>query len=126
MEVRLYSHVQIRPHFRRGHLAPRWLTSSPPNRPTPRFALLMKSPLRFLVVLSFLLTAFVARATIGTTLQMQLGNPSGATADSNNHARFLSQRAQFAMDYSDNNREPNWVAWDLTSTDVGSSGRSNF
>ena len=57
-------------------------------------------------------------------LQMQLGNPSGATADTNNHDHYLIQRTVEAMDYSDNLGEPVWVSWDLTANDVGSSGRS--
>ena len=72
------------------------------------------------------LLALTARATIDATLQMQTGNPTGGTADSSNHTHFLIQRAQYAMDYNDTTHEPNWVAWDLTSGDVGSSGRSNF
>src|SRR5581483_1483407 len=68
-----------------------------------------------------------AGATIDVTLQMQLGNPSNATADTNNHNHYLIQRPVEAMDYSANLREPNWASWDLTAGDVGSSGRSpNF
>ncbi|HZQ45864.1 MAG TPA: DNA/RNA non-specific endonuclease [Verrucomicrobiae bacterium] len=66
-----------------------------------------------------------AGATIDVTLQMQLGNPSGATADVNNHDHYLIQRPVEAIDYSDNLREPNWASWDLTAGDVGSSGRSS-
>ncbi len=66
-----------------------------------------------------------ARATIDATLQMQLGNPSNATADTNNHDHYLIQRPVEAIDYSDNLREPNWASWDLTASDVGSSGRSS-
>src|ERR1017187_7588170 len=65
-----------------------------------------------------------ANATIDVSLQMQLGNPSNAGADTNNHAHYLIQRPVEAMDYSDNLREPNWTSWDLTASDVGSSGRS--
>jgi DNA/RNA endonuclease G (NUC1) len=74
--------------------------------------------------LAFLATAAALFATIGADLQMQLGNPSGATADTANHTRYLIQRAQYALDYNDTTREPNWVSWDLTAADVGSSGRS--
>jgi DNA/RNA endonuclease G (NUC1) len=63
-------------------------------------------------------------ATIEISLQMQLGNPSNAGADMNNHAHYLIQRPVEAIDYSDNLREPNWASWDLTASDVGSSGRS--
>jgi DNA/RNA endonuclease G (NUC1) len=66
-----------------------------------------------------------ADATISTSLQMQLGNPSNATADSSNHSHYLIQRTVEAIDFSDNLGEPNWASWDLTSSDIGSSGRSS-
>ena len=64
-------------------------------------------------------------ATQTTSLQMQLGNPSGATSSSTNHSHYLLQCAQYSFDYSDNNGEPNWVSWDLTAADVGSASRSS-
>jgi DNA/RNA endonuclease G (NUC1) len=68
-----------------------------------------------------------ARAFIDATLQMQLGNPSGATPDPGNHSHYLIQRTVEAIDYSDTLGEPNWTSWDLTAGDIGSSGRSpNF
>ncbi|HUJ09718.1 MAG TPA: DNA/RNA non-specific endonuclease [Verrucomicrobiae bacterium] len=70
-------------------------------------------------------TAFRASAIIDANLQMQLGNPSGATADPTNHNHYLIQRTVEALDYSDNLGEPNWTSWDLTSSDLGSSGRSS-
>lgn len=74
-----------------------------------------------------LLFGLHAKATIDVTLQMQLGNPSGATSDTNNHDHYLIQRTVEAIDYSDNLGEPNWASWDLTAGDIGSSGRSpNF
>ncbi len=65
-----------------------------------------------------------AGATIDATLQMQLGNPSGATADPSNHNHYLIQRTVEALDYSDDLGEPVWASWDLTSGDIGNSGRS--
>jgi DNA/RNA endonuclease G (NUC1) len=67
---------------------------------------------------------FQAHATIDAALQMQLGNPSGAIADTNNHSHFLIQRTVEALDYNDTYGEPNWASWDLTAGDVGNSGRS--
>ena len=67
---------------------------------------------------------FQARASIGITNQMQLGNPSGAIADTNNHDHYLIQRTVEAIDYSDNFGEPVWASWDLTAGDLGSSGRN--
>ncbi|MGA2281073.1 MAG: DNA/RNA non-specific endonuclease [Verrucomicrobiota bacterium] len=70
-------------------------------------------------------TAFQADATIDATNQMQLGNPSSATANTNNHDHYLIQRTVEAIDYSDNFGEPNWASWDLTASDLGSSGRNS-
>src|ERR1700741_3365079 len=79
----------------------------------------------FLVCLSALMVLVrPADAYIDATLQMQLGNPSGATTDSSNHDHYLIQRTVEAMDYMDTLGEPTWASWDLTSGDVGSSGRS--
>jgi endonuclease G len=65
-----------------------------------------------------------ASATIDVSLQMQLGNPSNASVDTNNHAHYLIQRTVEAIDYSDNLGEPVWASWDLTAGDVGSASRS--
>jgi endonuclease G len=66
-----------------------------------------------------------ARAIIDASLQMQLGNPSGAITDTNNHNHYLIQRTVEAIDYSDNLGEPVWASWDLTAGDVGGSGRNS-
>src|SRR5579862_7710264 len=83
---------------------------------------------RLILLLPVILTFCVAEralAIIDPTLQMQLGNLSGATADPNNHQHYLIQRSVESIDYSDVNGCPNWASWDLTSSDVGSSGRGD-
>src|SRR4051812_49020661 len=56
---------------------------------------------------------------------MQLGNPSGATADTNNHTHFLILRNVQAMDFNDSIGQVNWASWDLTAEDANSAvGRS--
>jgi DNA/RNA endonuclease G (NUC1) len=72
-----------------------------------------------------LLSAVLAGATVDVSLQLQLGNPSGATADTNNHSHYLVQRPVEALDYNDSLGEPNWASWDLTTSDVGSVNRSS-
>jgi DNA/RNA endonuclease G (NUC1) len=67
-----------------------------------------------------------ARAIIGTPYQMQLGNPSGASTDTNNHDHYLITRTVETIDYSDNLGEPNWASWDLTAADLGSVDRTAF
>ena len=78
-----------------------------------------------LVTLAVLQLAGVARATIGTALQSQLGNPSGATAVASATTNYLITRPQYALAYNNTTREPNWVSWNLTTADTGSSGRSD-
>lgn len=56
---------------------------------------------------------------------MQLGNPTGATPDPNNHTNYLIRRAVEAIGYSDLQGQPIWASWDLTSSDIGSSGRTD-
>ena len=77
---------------------------------------------------ALLLPVFQASAIIDAALQMQLGNPTGATIDTNNHSHYLIQRTVEAIDYSDNLGEPNWASWDLTSSDyvVGGWRSSSF
>ena len=67
-----------------------------------------------------LIVALRASAFIDTSLQMQLGNPSNATADTNNHSHYLIQRPIEALDYNDSRGQPNWASWDLTSGDTNS------
>lgn len=72
----------------------------------------------------FLSLALQSYALIGAAHQMLLGNPSNATTTTTNHDHYLILRDQYAMDYNDTKREPNWVSWNLTTEDVGGSGRS--
>jgi DNA/RNA endonuclease G (NUC1)/PKD repeat protein len=66
-----------------------------------------------------------AAAIIDPTLQTQLGNPTGATTDPNNHSHYLIQRSVESIDYSDTNGCPNWASWDLTASDIGTVDRSD-
>ena len=78
-------------------------------------------------VLAVMQFAASARATIGTTLQSQLGNPSSATSVATATTNYLIARPQYALSYNNTTREPNWVSWNLTAADIGTSGRSaNF
>lgn len=85
----------------------------------------MKSIVAISIAFALLLTAFPAGATISTSLQMQLGNPSSATVNTNNHDHYLVQRTVQSLDFSDNLGEPVWASWDLTGSDIGGSGRNS-
>jgi DNA/RNA endonuclease G (NUC1) len=65
-----------------------------------------------------------ASAIIDAALQMQLGNPSNATADTNNHDHYLIERTVQALDYNDSLGLPNWASWNLTPSDLGTNSRS--
>ncbi|MEO6246168.1 MAG: DNA/RNA non-specific endonuclease, partial [Opitutaceae bacterium] len=78
------------------------------------------------LLLALLLATVPVRGTIGEALQLQLGNPSGATADPANQTRYLIRRAQYGLDYNNTTHEPNWVSWNLTAGDSGASGRGDF
>jgi endonuclease G len=89
----------------------------------------LNKSLLFRVIVAALVIVFLpastAFATIDVSLQMQLGNPSGASANTNNLNHYLIQRSVEAIDYSDNLGGPVWASWDLTAADVGGSGRNS-
>jgi uncharacterized repeat protein (TIGR01451 family) len=84
-----------------------------------------RNALRIALSAVFLSGALRVSATTNTADQIQLGNPSGAIVDTNNHSHYLFQLPVYAMDYSDTNAQPNWVSWDLSSADANNAvGRS--
>ena len=60
-----------------------------------------------------------------TSGQSVLGNPDGAIVDANNHDKYLSQKVQYDLSYSDNNHIAHWVAWHLGNSDLGDAARTN-
>jgi endonuclease G len=67
---------------------------------------------------ALLATLVPAGAIIDTNLQMQLGNPSGATTDPGNTNNYLIVRAVEAIGYNATLGQPNWASWDLTANDA--------
>jgi DNA/RNA endonuclease G (NUC1) len=78
------------------------------------------------LLLGLILASGLARATIDATIQDQLGDPYPASAIPGDHSHLLIRRPQYTLDYDDTTEQPNWVSWDLTSGDIGSSGRGTF
>lgn len=72
-----------------------------------------------LALVSTLIAALSAPvfATIGTSYQLVLGNPSAAGSSASN---YLIQRPQYAVGYVSANGTPKWSSWSLTSADQGS------
>lgn len=54
------------------------------------------------------IVALRASAFIDASLQMQLGNPSNATADTNNFSHYLIQRPIEALDYNNSRGQANY------------------
>jgi DNA/RNA endonuclease G (NUC1) len=101
------------------------------SRPNSKASILSDQPTmklhqRLLTGLLAFALAGSVRAEIGVSYQMQLGNATNATADTTNHSNYLIQRTVEAMDYDDTLGSPNWVSWDLISSDVGPSGRGSY
>ncbi len=54
-----------------------------------------------------------------------LGNPSYATADIANENNYLMQKQQYSLSYSRSKATPNWTAWRLDSSWIGSAPRQD-
>ncbi|MEO8072517.1 MAG: DNA/RNA non-specific endonuclease [Acidobacteriota bacterium] len=54
-----------------------------------------------------------------------LGNPSNATPDTANENNYLMEKPQYSLSYNRSKGEPNWVAWRLDATWLGSVQRQN-
>ena len=64
--------------------------------------------------------------TPSTSVHLTLGNPSNAVADSVNYTtNYLMTKPQYALSYNRDNATPNWVAWHLDSSWLGSTARQN-
>ncbi len=53
------------------------------------------------------------------------GNPSNATGDVANENNYLMQKPQYSLSYNRSKATPNWTAWRLDSSWVGSVGRQD-
>ncbi|MCW5961946.1 MAG: DNA/RNA non-specific endonuclease [Pyrinomonadaceae bacterium] len=77
--------------------------------------------------------ARTANVTINITIDaplegenpLLLGNPSNATTNVANENNFLMNKAQYSLSYSRANATPNWVAWRLDSSWIGSASRQD-
>ena len=56
---------------------------------------------------------------------LELGNPSNATSEVSNENNYLINRPQYSLSYNRSNATPNWVAWRLDDTWVGSAPRQD-
>ncbi len=53
------------------------------------------------------------------------GNPSYATTDVSNESNYLMEKPQFSLSYNRSTATPNWVAWRLDSSWIGTADRQD-
>ncbi len=70
-----------------------------------------------------LVTGLSTHAQSTASLQIAMGNPSGAIASSSYPANYLMQKNQFAQGYHRDKGIPIWVSWHLGNLDLGSAAR---
>ncbi|MGI8966262.1 MAG: DNA/RNA non-specific endonuclease [Limisphaerales bacterium] len=73
------------------------------------------------VIASLLVSVGSAQST--ASLQIAMGNPSGAIASASYPANYLMQKNQFAQGYYRDKGIPIWVSWHLGYLDLGSASR---
>lgn len=64
-------------------------------------------------------------ATLPNEDPLLLGNPSGATADIANENNYLIVKPQYTISYNRSKGTPNWVAWRLDTSWLGSAPRQD-
>jgi endonuclease G len=60
-----------------------------------------------------------------SNINLAMGNPSNATADTTNADNYLMIKPQYTLSYNNTKHIPNWVSWHVDSTDLGMSDRQN-
>ena len=67
----------------------------------------------------------VTLAKGGTAEHLVMGNPSGATTSTSNYSNYLMAKTQYVLSYNRDKGEPNWTAWHLDNTWLGSAARQD-
>ena len=62
-------------------------------------------------------------AASSSSVNMLLGNPSGATPDPANKNNYLMVKPYFTLSYNDSAGIPNWVSWRVSRADMGDAPR---
>ena len=57
---------------------------------------------------------------------VRFGMPAEAKADPTSRDAYLMDRPQYVLSYNDTTKNPNWVCWNLTATDIGKTERGAF
>jgi len=60
-----------------------------------------------------------------SNINMALGNPTNATADTLNANNYLMVKSQYSLSYNNTKHIPNWVSWHVGKTDLDTFSRQN-
>lgn len=60
------------------------------------------------------------------SLDLQMGNPSGATRSAFHADNYLMEKEYFTLSYNNSKGTPNWVCWRLEAGDLGDAPRTTF
>lgn len=71
------------------------------------------------------ITSITVNAPLPNDDPLLLGNPSNATVDVANENNYLMQKPQYTLSYNRQKATPNWVAWRLDSSWLGSAQRQD-
>jgi endonuclease G len=69
--------------------------------------------------------SFTVASSAGVAEHLAFGNPTSAVSDPNQPNNYLLVKSQYVMSYNCSRGIPNWVAWHLDPTWIGSSGRND-
>lgn len=69
---------------------------------------------------------FTVNGTLPNEDPLILGNPTGATANIANENNYLMVKAAYSMSYNRSRNTPNWSAWRLDSSWIGTANNGSF
>jgi endonuclease G, mitochondrial len=75
-------------------------------------------------LLALLVAAPLAAQEVNRNIRF--GLPGPAKAEPSSREAFLIARPQYVLSYNAEKRIPNWVAWELKASDLGSAARAPF
>lgn len=61
----------------------------------------------------------------GSSIHLEMGNPSGAAPDASTPTNYLMEKTQYALSYHRDRGGPNWVSWRLDSSWLGAAARQD-
>ncbi|HJV78254.1 MAG TPA: DNA/RNA non-specific endonuclease, partial [Paludibacter sp.] len=61
--------------------------------------------------------------TGATNINLALGNPSNAVADTTMYENYLMEKPQYVLSYNNTKHIPNWVSWHVCLADLGTAKR---